>query len=101
MVLASEWRLEGLATGAFRPPEEMTMMAGTGIAGCMLRRAAVLLAAVVAACGGLAMATAGQAVASAPAAPVSSLCPDATVAAFRPNFCVFHDTVTPGALPTD
>src|SRR3984957_7315911 len=79
----------------------MTMMAGTGVAGCMLRPAAVLLATVVAACGGLAMATAGQAVASAPAAPVSSLCPDATVAAFGPNVCVFNDTMTQAAIQAD
>ena len=72
-----------------------------GVAGCMLRRAAVLLAATVAACGALAMATAGQAVASAPAAPVSSLCPDATVAAFGPNVCVFNDTMTQADIQAD
>jgi len=72
-----------------------------GFAGCRLRRAAVLLVATAAACGGLAMATAGEAVASVTAAPVSSLCPDATVAAFGPNVCVFNDTMTQADIQAD
>jgi hypothetical protein len=72
-----------------------------GVIGCMLRRAAVLLAATVAASGGLAMATAGEAVASVPAAPVSSVCPDASVAAFGPNVCVFNDTMTQADIQAD
>ncbi len=72
-----------------------------GVAGCMPRRAAVLLAATVAACGGLDMATADEAVASVPAAPVSSMCPNATVAAFGPNVCVFNDTMTQADIQAD
>jgi hypothetical protein len=74
---------------------------GRGIAGLRPRRAALLIAAALAAGGGLAAAPAGAAVASLPASPASSMCPGATVAAFGPDVCVFSDRMSQTAIQDD
>jgi hypothetical protein len=65
-----------------------------------LRRPAVLAAALVA---GTALAGAGLAgvAAASPAQASSSICPDANVAAFGPNVCVFNDTMTQASIQAD
>ena len=70
-----------------------------GVAGLGPRRAALLIAAALAAGGGLALAPAGAAAAS--PAPASSMCPGATTAAFGPNVCVFSDTMSQTVIQDD
>src|SRR5580700_2217458 len=69
-----------------------------------LRRPAVFAAALVtgAALAGAALAAvpAGAAAASQAQAP-SSICPDANVAAFGPNVCVFNDTMKQTSIQAD
>jgi hypothetical protein len=67
------------------------------LTGRLRRQLAVLAAATLAAGTGLAIA-----VASAPAAAdTTSLCPDANVAAFGPNVCVFSDSMSQAAIQQD
>ncbi|HEY6316115.1 MAG TPA: adenylyl cyclase [Streptosporangiaceae bacterium] len=69
-----------------------------------LRRPAAFAAALVA---GAALAGAGLAAVPAAASPASpaqassSICPDANVATFGPNVCVFNDTMTQASIQTD
>jgi hypothetical protein len=64
-----------------------------------LRRPAVFAAALVAGAA-LAAVPVGAAAAS-PAQAPSSICPDANVAAFGPNVCVFNDTMSQTAIQND
>jgi hypothetical protein len=67
-----------------------------------LRRRLAALAAVTLACGGTLAGVATATVALAPAAAAdTSLCPDANVAAFGPNVCVFSPSMTQAAIQAD
>ena len=67
-----------------------------------LGRPAMVVAALVAGAGFVAVPSqvAGAAAAS-PAQAPSSICPDANVAAFGPNVCVFNDTMTQASIQAD
>ena len=82
----SDWRgigrrntLRSLAVRSCRRPAAFTVAALAVTAGLFLAPAAI----------------------AAPSAPAPSLCPDANVAAFGPNVCVFNDTMTQAAIQTD
>jgi hypothetical protein len=64
-----------------------------------LRRPAVFAAALVA--GAALSAVPVGAAAASPAQAPSSICPDANVAAFGPNVCVFNDTMSQAAIQAD
>ena len=67
-----------------------------------LRPRLAALAAVMLACGGTLAGVATASVALAPAAAAdTSLCPDANVAAFGPNVCVFNPSMTQAAIQAD
>jgi hypothetical protein len=71
------------------------------LAGSLRRRLAVFAAVALAAGAGFAVMPA-SAVASIPSqSPAPSLCPDANVAAFGPNVCVFNDTMSQTAIQAD
>jgi hypothetical protein len=74
----------------------------SGTSGLRRRCAAVLSAAALAAGGALALAPVSAAAASSLVVlPFSSLCPDATVAAFGPDVCVFSDSMSQAAIQND
>jgi hypothetical protein len=72
-----------------------------GFTGRWLRRPAVSLAAALAACAAFAVLPASAATVSPSTSPPSSICPDANVAAFGPNVCVFNDTMSQAAIQAD
>jgi hypothetical protein len=94
-------------SGRVGPPGGEARRAVAGAASGGLRRRAVVLVAALAAGAGLALPAASAAVASPAAASpaaapaASSLCPDANVAAFGPNVCVFRDTMSQAAIQAD
>jgi hypothetical protein len=65
------------------------------LAGRSRRRLAVIAALALIAAGGVAMTSAGA------ASAVTSPCPDANVAEFGPNVCVFNDAMSQTAIQTD
>jgi hypothetical protein len=84
-----------------RPPGGALRRVIRGSVSRGMRRPAVVLAAALIAGTGLAMPAAIAATASPAAAPASSMCPGATVAAFGPNVCVFNDTMSQAVIQAD
>ncbi len=91
--------LSGFASA--RPWGGAVRRIASSFSGRRLRRPAVSLAAALAVGVGFAMLPAGAAAASPSASAPSSICPDANVAAFGPNVCVFSDTMSQAAIQGD
>jgi hypothetical protein len=83
------------------PPGGALRRVLAGSAGRRPRRRAVALVAALAAGAGLALPAASAAATSPAATAASSLCPDASVAAFGPNVCIFSDTMSQAAIQAD
>jgi len=98
MRLASQFRF-----ASARPSGGAVRKTARGSTGRWLRRPAVSLAAALAAGAGFAVLPASAATAGPAPAPSSSssICPDANVAAFGPNVCVFSDTMSQAAIQAD